>query len=294
MRCMPPVETAVILAGGLGTRMLPATKSVPKELLPLADRPIIQHAVEECAASGIRHVVIVISEGKDAIREHFKTGGYAAESLRAQGRDELADICDSPAKLATVEFAYQREAKGIAHALKQAEPLVRGEAMAVFYPDDVILGDEPCIGQLAAAYERRPGTILAVEEVPEDEVSNYGVVAPSGEGDPIPLEGVVEKPPREEAPSRLAIVGRLVLPVTIFKHIDNLQPGKGGEYQLTDAIGLQLAAGEPVSAHRFTGERHDTGRPPGYVAANVAAALRHPDYRARTRELVRPLLEGAS
>ncbi len=270
--------------------MLPATKSVPKELLPLADRPIIQYAVEECAASGIGHVVVVISEGKEAIREHFAEGGFAATSLREKGRDDFADICDSPAKLARIDFAYQHEAKGIAHALKQAQPFIKGEALAVFYPDDVILGDEPCIGQLANAYERRPGTILAVEEVPEAEVSNYGVVDPSGDGDPIPLKGVVEKPPREEAPSRLAIVGRLVLPSTIFGHIDNLQPGAGGEYQLTDAIALQLAAGEPVSAYRFRGERHDTGRPPGYVAANLAAALRNQDYRERTIELAKPLL----
>lgn len=293
MQDMSRVETAVILAGGLGTRMLPATKSVPKELLPLADRPIIQYAIEECAASGIGHVVIVISEGKESIREHFAPGGYAASSLREQGRDELADLCDAAGNLAEVEFAYQHEAKGIAHALKQAQPLIRGEALAVFYPDDVILGDEPCIGQLADAYERRPGTVLAVEEVPTEEVSNYGIVAPSGEGDPIPLRGVVEKPPRDEAPSRLAIVGRLVLPKTIFGHIDNLQPGKGGELQLTDAIALQLAAGEPVSAYRFRGERHDTGRPPGYIAANVAAALRNPAYRDRTLELLGPLVEGA-
>jgi UTP--glucose-1-phosphate uridylyltransferase len=288
---MAIVGSTVILAGGLGTRMLPASKAVPKELLPLADRPIIQYAVEESAASGVSHVVIVTSEGKDAIRQHFGEPHWVTESLERQGRDDLAGISASPARIATVEFATQHEPKGIAHALKQAQELVRGDAMIVVYPDDVIFGEPPVMAQLIEAYKRRPGTVLAVQEVPESEVSNYGLIAPSGDGDPIPVRRVVEKPAREDAPSRLAIVGRLVVPSSIFGYIDRLKPGKGGELQLTDAIGLQLEAGEPVSAVQFRGERFDTGRPPGYVAANVAAALRRDEYREQTIELVTTALE---
>ncbi len=288
---MSAVGTAVILAGGLGTRMLPASKAIPKEMLPLADRPILQYAVEEAAASRVDHVVIVISEGKETVREHFTEPAPTTETLRAQGRTEFAETSAAPSQLATVEFAYQLEPKGIAHALQQAQPLVRGEAMAVVYPDDVIFGKAPVIGQLAAAYERRPGTILAVEDVPDSEVSSYGIVDPAGEGDPIPVRAVVEKPSPEEAPSRLGIVGRLIVPVSIFEHIAQLTPGKGGELQLTDAVARQLSAGEPVSAVRFTGARYDTGRPPGYIAANVAAAMQRPDLADSTRALVQQALE---
>lgn len=271
--------------------MLPASKAVPKELLPLADRPIAQYAVEEAVAAGVEHVVFVISEGKEALREHFSEPAFATNWLRSQGRDELAELSASPANLARFDFVYQREPKGIAHALHQAESLVAGEAIAVYYPDDVILGPKSALAELIGAYERRPGTILAVEEVPADQVSNYGVVDPSGEGDPLPLKGVVEKPPADTAPSRLAIVGRLILPMTIFDHIRRLTPGKGGEYQLTDAVALQIAAGEPVSAAPFSGKRFDTGRPPGYVAANVAAALIRPEFAEATRALIAPQLE---
>lgn len=291
---MADVGSAVILAGGLGTRMLPASKAVPKELLPLVDRPILQYAVEEAVHSGVEHIVIVISEGKEAIREHFTEPAFTTETLQQQGRTELAELSASAARLATFDFAYQNEPLGIAHALKQARDLVRGDAMAVFYPDDVILGDTPCARQLIDAYEARPGTVLAVEEVPESQVSNYGIVDPAGEGEPVPVKGVVEKPSIEEAPSRLAIVGRLIVPVSIFEHIDRLQPGKGGELQLTDAVAMQIAAGESVSAQPFTGDRHDTGRPPGYVQANVAAALRREEFAEQVESGLRRMLKGGS
>jgi len=265
----------------MGTRMLPASKAIPKEMLPLADRPILQYAVEEAVAAGVRHVVFVISEGKESIREHFTEPSPATTTLMARGRTDLARTCAEPAELAEFSFAYQSEPRGIADALACARDLVRGEAMLVFYPDDVILG-QSCAAELVAAYERRAGTVIAVEEVAAEEVSNYGIVDPAGTGDPIPLRGVVEKPDLAQAPSRLAIVGRLLLPTSIFHHIEMLQPGRGGELQLTDAIQRQIDAGEPVSAARFSGLRFDTGRPPGFVAANAAAALMRPDLREAT------------
>lgn len=288
---MAPVETAVILAAGLGTRMLPASKAIPKEMLPLADRPIAQYAVEEAVAAGVRHVVFVISEGKEAIREHFTEPSPVTMALAARGRHELARTCAEPAELAEFSFVYQREIRGIADALYQAKDLVRGDAMVVFYPDDVILG-ESCARELVEAYARSGGTVIAVEEVAAEEVSNYGIVDPVGDGDPIPLRGVIEKPSLGEAPSRLGIVGRLVLPTSIFNHIEHLTPGRGGELQLTDAIAMQIAAREPVSAQRFSGMRFDTGRPPGYVAANAAAALARPDLRDATLAMFDRLTGG--
>lgn len=271
--------------------MLPASKAIPKEMLPLADRPILQYAVEEAVAAGIQHIVMVISDGKESIREHFTEPSPAGTALAARGRLELAKLCAEPAELAEFAFVYQNEMRGIADALYQAKDLVRGDAVAVFYPDDVILG-ESCMGELIAAYERRPGTIIAVEEVPAEDVSNYGIVEPAGEGDPIPLRSVVEKPSIDEAPSRLAIVGRLVVPISIFGHIELLKPGRGGELQLTDAIGMQISAGEPVSAQNFSGLRFDTGRPAGYVAANAAAALARPDLREATLAMFNRLTGG--
>ena len=291
---MGAVSTAVILAGGLGTRMLPASKAVPKELLPLADRPIVQYTVEEAAASGVDHVVLVISPAKDAIREHFTEPSTTTQALEEQGRSEMAARSAAPARLATFDFAYQDKAEGIAHALKQARQFVRGDAFAVCYPDDVIFGDPPVLAQLIDAYQRRRGTVLAVQEVPEAEVSSYGIIEPAGDGDPIPVRSVVEKPAPEDAPSRLGIVGRLILPASIFGHIDRLERGTGGEFQLTDAIAKQLANGETVSAVRFTGDRFDTGRPPGYVAANVAAALRRDDLRKPTANAIYRVMEQLS
>lgn len=279
MATMKRVRTAVILAAGLGTRMLPATKAVPKELLPVFDTPLVQLTVEEAVSSGIERIVFVIAEGKEAIREHFAPDGRVVRWLRERGQHALADMVERPAHLAEYAFVWQDAPLGIAHAVRCARDFIEGEPFVLMFPDDLIIARRPCTAQLLEAYERCGGTVIAVHEVPLANVSQYGIVAPMGEGNPVRLSAVVEKPSRERAPSNLGIVGRYVLSETILDHIGCIRPGAGGELQITDAIASQISAGEPVYALRYEGERYDTGRPAGWLAASVAVALRRPEAR---------------
>jgi UTP--glucose-1-phosphate uridylyltransferase len=288
---MSSVSTAVILAAGLGTRMLPATKSVPKELLPVVDKPLIQYCVEEIVAAGIEHVVFVTADGKEAIAEHFAPGGRVERTLREGGDAELADRTRAPACLARFSFVRQDRPLGIAHAVSCARSLLEGQPFALLFPDDLILAATSCTAQLRDAFEQTRGSVIAVEPVGDADVSHYGIVDPAGTGNPVRLRGVVEKPRLEDAPSRLGIVGRYILSRTIFEHIDRTPPGKNGEIQITDALASQIAAGEPVSAFQFEGERFDTGRPLGLIVANVAAALRRPDIAPALRSALQQLLE---
>ncbi len=291
MSAMKRVRTAAILAAGLGTRMLPATKAVPKEMLPVYDKPLIQYAVEEAVAAGIERIVFVIAEGKEAIREHFSPGGRVATWLRARNQHALAEIVERPAGLADFCWAWQDQPLGIAHAVRCAREYLEGEPFVLIFPDDLILGRQPCTKQLVEAWERVGGSIIAVHEVPEAEIPQYGIVSPADEGNPCRLKAVVEKPRPEESPSNLGIVGRYVISETIFEHIDRLKPGVGGELQITDALASQIAAGEPVYAYRYEGERFDTGRPAGWLAACVAVAMARPDARALVEPRLRALLE---
>lgn len=278
---MSGVRTAVILAGGLGTRLLPATKAVPKELLPVVDRPLIQYAVEEAVASGIERVVIVLSPGKAAIREHFSDWGRVIEALREQGKTDALELAEAPARLADIHFTVQERPLGIANAIATTRQLAGDDPFALLFPDDLIFAEPGVTAQLVERHQQAAGTVLAVEEVPQSEISNYGIVSAGADGS---VTSIVEKPAPGTVDSNLAIVGRYVLAPTIFEHIDRLEPGRGGEYQVTDAIAAQVAAGEPVHAHRYSGERYDTGRPGGYLAAFVAAAMRRPDLRAEVEQ----------
>jgi UTP--glucose-1-phosphate uridylyltransferase len=280
---MPPISTAVILAAGLGTRMLPATKAVPKEMLPVVDKPLIQYAVEEAVAAGVDHVVFVIAPGKEAIMEHFGTSTRADEHARSSGDADLIAKVSQHASLARYSYVYQHEAKGIAHAVAQAREHVEGRPFALIFPDDLILARESVVAQLAHAYDATGGSVIAVHEVPREDIPQYGIVDPIGHGNPAPLRRVVEKPRIEDAPSTLGIVGRYILSETIFRHIDVIPPGKNGELQITDALASQIAAGEPVSGFQYEGVRHDTGRPLGYLVASVAAALARPELESGVR-----------
>ena len=278
---MASVRRAVILAAGLGTRMLPATKSVPKEMLPVVDRPIIQYAVEEAVAAGVEHVVIVLSPDRVAIREHFGGGSRIEGIARERGDDALAARVLAPEQLATFTFVEQREPLGTGHAVQQAQPYLDGEPFALLFPDDIILGPAPCTARLAKVYEGcGAASVIAVQQVSREQIPQYGIVDPSGPGNPARLRGIVEKPPANEAPSDLGVVGRYVLGPSIFEQIEKLEPGAGGELQLTDALGGQIAAGEPVFACRFEGRRYDAGRPAGAIAAAVAAAIDREEIRA--------------
>lgn len=277
---MASVRRAVILAAGLGTRMLPATKSVAKEMLPIVDRPIIQYAVEEAAAAGIEEIVMVLAPDRGAIREHFGGGSHTEAIARARGNAALVERVVAPERLANFTFVEQREPLGTGHAVQQARAHLEGEPFALLFPDDIILGAAPCTAQLVGTYEGcGAAAVVAVQQVPAAQIPQYGIVDPEAPGNPARLRGIVEKPAASDAPSDLGVVGRYVLGPSIFDQIEKLEPGAGGELQLTDAIAGQVAAGEPVYACRFEGRRYDAGRPAGAIAAAVAAALDREELR---------------
>lgn len=286
---MTPVSTAVILAAGLGTRMLPATKAVPKELLPVVDRPLIQYSVDEALLAGVSTIIFVIADGKEAIAEHFSAGARVESAVRATGNFDLADAIAAVGGTATFHYVKQDRQLGIAHAVNCARHYVEGKPFALIFPDDIILG-ESCVKELVQAYEAHPGTMIAVEPVADADVPQYGIVDPMSEANPARLRSIVEKPALADAPSRLGVVGRYILSDTIFRHIDRLKPGKNGELQITDAFASQIEAGESVSSFRFSGTRYDTGRPLGYIVANVAAALRREDLASPLTGRLRTLL----
>lgn len=280
MTFMASVRRAVILAAGLGTRMLPATKSVPKEMLAIVDRPIIQYAVEEAVAAGIEHIVIVLAPDRVAIREHFGGGSRIEAVARERGDTALAERALAPERLAEFTFVEQREPLGTGHAVRQARPYLEGEPFALLFPDDIILGGAPCTTQLIGVHDSREAdAVIAVEQVAGEQIPQYGIVDPAGSGNPARLRGIVEKPSASEAPSHFGVVGRYVLGPSIFEQIEKLEAGAGGELQLTDALAGQIAAGEAVYACRFEGNRYDAGRPAGAIAAAVAAALDREEIR---------------
>jgi UTP--glucose-1-phosphate uridylyltransferase len=288
---MQPITTAVILAAGLGTRMLPATKSVPKEMLPIVDRPLVQYCVDEAVAGGLTEIVFVIAEGKEAIRSHFEAGTRVERALRETGNEDAANELLAIGARATFHYVLQGRQLGIAHAVNCARHLLEGKPFALMFPDDLLLGPS-CIGELVAAQEHAPGSMIAVETVPDSDVSQYGIVDPVDSSNPAALRRVVEKPALADAPSRLGIVGRYILSETIFTHIDGIPLGKGGELQITDALASQIEAGETVSCFKFSATRYDTGRPLGYLTASVAAAMDRPEIAANLRERLRPLLNS--
>lgn len=291
---MTPVTRAVILAAGLGTRLLPATKAVPKEMLPIVDKPLIQYAVEEAVAAGIEHIVFVVAEGKQAITEHFGHTSRAEAVARESGDRRLLDLMLQPTALARYDYVLQDRPLGIAHAVACARQFVEGEPFALVFPDDLIIAKRSCVAQLVDAYGRCGGSVIAVQHVARADIPQYGIVDPAGPGNPARLRGIVEKPEVEDAPSDLGVVGRYVLSPSIFEHIGRIRAGKHGELQLTDALASQIAEGEPVCAFAYEGTRYDTGRPLGLIEANVAVALTREDLRARLLDRLRGLLETRS
>lgn len=281
---MPQITKAVILAAGLGTRMLPATKSVPKEMLPVVDKPLVQYAVEEAVAAGITEIVFVIADGKEAIADHFGHGGRTERMLERDSRADLLATVRAPADLANFHYRRQPEPLGIAHALACARDLLEGEPFVLIFPDDLLLAKVPVVGQMVNVCGPGDSSIIAVQQVADAEVHQYGIVDPEGAGNPARLRGIIEKPSLADAPSRLRVVGRYILGPTIFSHIDRIPPGKNGELQLTDALASQIAAGERVSAFEYEGTCYDTGRPLGLIAASIGAAM-------ASAELHHPLVE---
>jgi UTP--glucose-1-phosphate uridylyltransferase len=288
------VRKAVFPAAGWGTRFLPATKAQPKEMLPLVDKPIIQYAVEEAVAAGIEQVIIVTSSQKRAIEDHFDLSFELEHLLEDRGEIEKLRQVRRISDLAQIAYVRQKEQLGLGHAILMAKDLIGHEPFAVLLPDDVVIADRPCIGQLIHAYESTHASVVAVAEVPAADVSRYGIVA--AEVDESHLDGgrlrrmtrIVEKPAPADAPSTLAVIGRYVLTPKIFEKLEQTQRGAGGEIQLTDAIEA-LMAEQSVFTYEFEGIRYDAGTTMGWLQATVELALARPDlgteFRAHLRSL---------
>ena len=284
------IRKAVILAAGHGTRFLPATKAVPKEMLPLVDKPVIQYVVEEAVAAGLHHVTIVTAGPKRSVEDHFDRNPELEQLLESTGKEaELREI-RRVADLADMSFVRQKERRGIAHAVLMAHHVVGEEPFALFFPDDIIISDVPAIRQLMDVYERHGGSVIAVQRLPRQEVVHYGVItAEPVEERVYRVGGIVEKPSAQEAPSELTTVGRYVLTADIWPLLERTPPGANGEMQLTDTLAMLLEAGHPLFACEFEGERFDTGRPLGLLEASVALALRREDSGPAFKQYLRSL-----
>lgn len=274
------VRKAVIPAAGLGTRVLPATKAVPKELLPLADTPAVQYIVEEAAASGVTQIAIVVNRLKRSLEDHFDASPELHDALERKGATELLARTERAEHLAHYCFVQQSQPLGLGHAVLCARAVIGEEAFGVLLADDLVDNDaDPCLAQLIRVHERYGGCVLAVMRVPRSEVSRYGVVSLGAQVDARTHEvvGLVEKPSAEDAPSELIVIGRYVLTPDIFTALERTTPGVGGEIQLTDALREVLRAGGRIYAHEFTGVRYDTGDPVGLLTTSIAYALKRPD-----------------
>ncbi|MEL7633377.1 UTP--glucose-1-phosphate uridylyltransferase GalU [Sporomusa sphaeroides] len=272
------IKKAIIPAAGLGTRFLPATKAQPKEMLPIVDKPAIQFIIEEAIQSGIEEILIITGRNKRAIEDHFDRAVELELTLKAQGKYDLLGLVEELSEV-TLHYIRQKEAKGLGHAVLCARQFVGNEPFAVLLGDDIIDANVPCLRQLINAYEDFGGSILGVQEVPREKVSSYGIVEPEPVKDNVwRAVDLVEKPSVEEAPSRLAVLGRYIIEPEIFYLLEDTPPGRGGEIQLTDAL-RRLAAFKPVYAYNFEGRRYDIGDKQGYLEATVEYALKRPDLR---------------
>jgi UTP--glucose-1-phosphate uridylyltransferase len=274
------ITKAVFPAAGLGTRFLPATKSQPKEMLPLVDKPLIQYVIEEAVAAGIRNITIVTGRGKNAIEDHFDVSYELERVLEARGKTDQLNEVRQISNMINVSYVRQKEALGLGHAISVARDAVGGDPFAVMLGDDIIDSAVPCMKQMVDLFEKLQASIIAACEVPHSEIHHYGVIRG------IPVEGfngrvyrvqdVVEKPPANEAPSNIAIIGRYILTPEIFSFLEKTRAGSGGELQLTDGIRMLLEQ-QPVYAYMFEGTRYDAGDKLGFLKATVEFALRRDD-----------------
>jgi UTP--glucose-1-phosphate uridylyltransferase len=291
---IPKVRKAVFPAAGLGTRFLPATKSSPKEMLPLVDKPIIQYGVEEALHSGIQNMIIVTGRGKSAIEDHFDVSFELEHTLESKGKKDMLASVRAISDMIDVSYVRQKEALGLGHAVLRSKELVGNEPFAVVLADDVIDSEVPCIRQLIDVYEFYGASVLALMEVPKDKISAYGVV----DAEPVPHNGaqdrlyrirnLVEKPKAEDAPSNLAIIGRYILTPEIFSSIEATGPGAIGEIQLTDGL-KHLLRNRPIYGFKFDGTRYDAGDKLGFLKATVEFALKRPDLGAPFRDYLKGL-----
>jgi UTP--glucose-1-phosphate uridylyltransferase len=282
------VRKAVFPVGGLGTRFLPATKAMPKEMLPIVDKPLIQYAVEEAKASGIEEFIFVTGRGKTAIEDHFDFSMELEPILSKRGKvGELAAIRGFMPDPGQVAYTRQLEPLGLGHAVWCARELVGNEPFAVLLADDLVLADKPCLSQLIEVHDKTGGNVVAVVDVPREHTNRYGVLAiGADDGRLAEVKGLVEKPAPDKAPSTLSIIGRYVLQPEVFAHLGRGERGAGGEIQLTDAM-ARMIGNRPFHGLRFKGKRFDCGDKAGYLEANIAFALEREDLRDAVSEVLR-------
>ncbi|MBV1817726.1 UTP--glucose-1-phosphate uridylyltransferase GalU [Bacteroidales bacterium MSK.15.36] len=271
---MMKVKKAVIPAAGLGTRFLPATKAQPKEMLPIVDKPTIQHIIEEAVASGIEEILIITGRNKRAIEDHFDKSVELEQQLRDTGKKDMLKMVEDISNMAEIYYIRQKEPKGLGHAISCARTFVGDEPFAVMLGDDVVYSQKPCLKQLIECYNEYKTTILGVQQVAREDVYKYGIVDGKYIEDNVyKVKGLVEKPKVEEAPSNIAILGRYIITPKIFEMLSTIKPGKGGEIQLTDAL-RELASKEAIYAYNFEGRRYDVGDKLGFLQATIEFALR--------------------
>lgn len=295
MKKVTTLKKAVFPVAGLGTRFLPATKAQPKEMLPVVDKPLIQYAVEEAYAAGIRHMIFVTGRNKRAIEDHFDTAYELETELEAAKKDHLLELVRSM-NPGDMDFSYVRQPRslGLGHAVLCAEHLVGDEPFAVLLADDLMVGTPPVLAQMAAKFEQIQHSILAVQEVPIEQTRRYGIVATEAAVDGLmKVKKMVEKPAPEVAPSRMGVAGRYILTPAVFRHIRSQPTGVGGEIQLTDGI-AGLMAEEGVYAFQYSGKRYDCGSKEGFLEATVELALQHPEVGAYFRNYLENLQIGWS
>lgn len=284
------IRKAVIPAAGLGTRLLPATKSQPKEMLPIVDRPAIQYVVEEAINSGIDDILIITGRGKRTLEDHFDRSLELEKVLEAKADSQMLNNLRQIGNGADLFFVRQKEPKGLGHAILCAERHVGKEPFCVLLGDDIFVSDPPALAQMIDIYKQNPGIIVAIQEVPDDQVSLYGIV--SGQkisNNLFAIDGLVEKPSLSEAPSNLAIVGRYIFPAQIFEALNNTKPDHRGEIQLTDAISM-LKNSVPIYGYCFTGKRYDIGNHLSYLTTNIELALKRPELKDKLKTFLEQLL----
>ena len=275
------VTKAVFPVAGLGTRFLPATKSVPKEIMTLVDRPLVQYAIDEARAAGITDFIFVTAKGKSALEDYFDCSAELEAKLEKDGKYDLLEaLRSSNMESGAVAYIRQHKALGLGHAVGCARKLIGDEPFAVLLPDDVIAAEKPCLQQMVEAHAETGGSVVAAMEVPLARASSYGVLDIQEDmGSIVSIKGMVEKPKAGTAPSNLAVIGRYILSAEVMSNLDKITPSAGGELQLTDAIAMEIAQGRPVYGYRFRGERFDCGSKAGFLQATVAFGLARDDLR---------------
>jgi UTP--glucose-1-phosphate uridylyltransferase len=286
------VTKAVFPVAGLGTRFLPATKSVPKEIMTLVDRPLIQYAIDEARAAGIEDFIFITARGKTALADYFDPSSELEDALTASGKDHLLEVLKTTnMESGAIAYMRQHKALGLGHAVWCARRLIGNEPFAVMLPDDIIASEKPCLQQMVEAYEETGGSMIAAMEVPDDKVSSYGILDVESEnGQVVRAKGMVEKPAKGTQPSNLAAIGRYILTPKVLRNLDKVKKGSGGEIQLTDAIAMEIEKERDVFGYKFEGRRYDCGSKAGYLQATVAFALENEELGDEFREYLQSVV----